>query len=50
MNVRVNIIGCDDSTIFDIEVNSDELKFLEKICAKSKETSTYECQPIIEIE
>lgn len=50
MDVRVSIIGCDDSTVFDLDVNSDELEFLKRICAKSKEVSTYGCQPIIEIE
>lgn len=49
-NIRIDIIGCDDSTIFDITVSEDELVFLEKLCKLSKETSEYGCQPIIEFE
>lgn len=48
--IRVNICGCDDSTIFDLEVNESELLFMKKLSDISEETSKYGCQPIIEIE
>lgn len=48
--VKVNIIGCDDTTIFNLSVNESEFKFLEKISKISINTSQYDCQPVIEFE
>lgn len=48
--VKINIVGCDDSTIFDLEVTQKELIFLKKLSDISIKTSEYGCQPIIEIE
>lgn len=45
----LSIHGCDDSTEFLLDLNSDELSLIEKLCKKSKETSTYGCMPVMEI-
>ena len=47
MLITIRLQGCDDSTIFSLEVNQLELNFLEKISKISKETSTYGCMPIL---
>lgn len=48
--VQVIVCGCDDETTFDMEVTILELEFLTRLAAKSKETSTYGCMPVIVIE
>lgn len=48
--IKISIHGCDDSTIFDIEANENEIEFLEKIAEKSVEVSKYNCMPTMEIE
>lgn len=48
--VKVSIRGCDDTTIFNLDVNETEFKLLEKISKLSKDNSLYECQPTIEFE
>jgi hypothetical protein len=49
---KYNIVldGCDDSTKWPQELSKREVEFLEKICEKSKEVSTYECMPRMRIE
>lgn len=47
--VEINVAGCDDNTIFEVYVSAAELHFLNMIAAKSVETSTYGCMPIIRI-
>jgi len=49
-NYKVSIHGCDDSTIFEIEMTKAEYVFLKKIADRSQEVSTYGCMPIIYIE
>lgn len=46
---QIRLLGCDDETWFDVEMNEEQLEFLEKISKKSKETSTYNCMPILSI-
>lgn len=48
MKVWLRIIGCDDSTEFDIECNAEQYKFLQSICEKSKDVSEYRCMPVME--
>lgn len=48
-SVQIGVHGCDDSTIFDMEVTALELDFLTRLAAKSVETSSYGCMPVIEI-
>lgn len=45
----VNINGCDDSTRFNMEVTNEEYDFLLKLARLSRYTSTYGCEPTIEI-
>lgn len=47
MIVNISIIGCDDTTNFRYEMNRDEYEFLNRIAKKSKEISSYSCQPVI---
>lgn len=46
---EITIIGCDDQTYFEADLNKQEFEILNKIELKSKEVSTYDCMPIIEI-
>ena len=47
---RISLNGCDDSTIFDMELNNVEADVLKRVAKKSKETSEYGCMPIMEVE
>lgn len=42
----IKLVGCDDTTEFEIEIDDyDELPIVKKIAKKSQETSTYGCMP-----
>ena len=45
----IRIDGCDDSTLFFIELDDKEAAAVHKIALLSKETSVYSCMPILEI-
>jgi hypothetical protein len=47
---RVELHGCDDTTMFDIELSEEELVAIEKIEDLSIKTSSYGCMPILTIE
>ena len=48
MKANVCLIGCDDSTSFNINITSElQLQFLDELSRLSKETSTYGCMPIL---
>lgn len=50
MKYIISLSGCDDSTIFYYELTDFEYDLIKKISEKSKEESTYQCMPILEIE
>lgn len=45
----INIAGCDDNTLIDIELTKDEIKLLELIAEKSMKISTYSCMPVLRV-
>jgi hypothetical protein len=46
---KINLIGCDDCTSFEMELKENEFKLLKKVSELSEETSTYQCMPTMEI-
>lgn len=46
----IELIGCDDTTRFLMELNEKEFKLIEKISKISKETSSYGCMPTLVVE
>ncbi len=46
---EININGCDDSTVLEIELTKDEASLIEKIAKMSKAQSIYGCMPTIEL-
>ena len=48
--ITIQLNGCDDSTYIPLEVTAEELAFLQAIAAKSKEISTYNCMPRMNID
>ena len=47
---KISVDGCDDSTEFEIELKEQEYETIKKVADKCNETSTYSCQPRINIE
>lgn len=47
---KISIDGCDDSTVFEMELTEQEAELVKRICNRSSETSTYGCMPTMEIE
>jgi hypothetical protein len=47
---KILLRGCDDSTMFEMELSDDEANTLRKVSKTSKATSTCDCMPTIEIE
>ena len=45
----VNNIGCDDETLFEIELTNEELQIITKFIELNNKNSTGGCQPIIEL-
>ena len=46
----IKVIGCDDSTKFDMMLSDSELSIIREMCDLSRKHSEYGCQPIICIE
>ena len=49
MTVNIKLIGCDDTTEFDMDMTPKEYEFLKKIAEKSIEVSEYVCMPIMKL-
>ena len=47
---KISLLGCDDTTEFDMELTDTEVELLKKVAAKSEETSEYKCMPTMDIE
>jgi len=47
---KILLRGCDDSTIFEVELNHAGFEIVEQLSKKSYEVSTYGCMPILDIE
>ena len=41
----ITLEGCDDETVFEMDLTEGEAILLEKVAAKANETSTYGCMP-----
>ena len=41
----ITLEGCDDETVFKMDLTEGEVILLEKVAAKANETSTYGCMP-----
>lgn len=48
-NVRVELEGCDDSTVVEIKATSEQIEFLNKLSIQINKTSTYSCMPKLHI-
>jgi hypothetical protein len=46
---KISLIGCDDSTEFNMELTKKQAALLGIVASKSKETSEYRCMPVMEI-
>lgn len=42
---KIILEGCDDTTVFDMELTDDEYNLLVRVSEKANETSTYMCEP-----
>ena len=49
MKINIRLVGCDDTTEFDMDMTPKEYKFLKKIAEKSIEVSEYACMPIMKL-
>lgn len=49
MKIRIKLVGCDDTTIFEMELTEKEYELLQRVANLSEETSTYGCMPIMEV-
>lgn len=47
--IQIALCGCDDTTIFEIEVTEAERALIERMCKASKDASDYGCMPTMEI-
>jgi len=46
---EIKLSGCDDSTSFAMELTDTEAGLMQRVAARSKETSEYECQPTMTV-
>lgn len=49
MKIRIELIGCDDTTKFDMEITQEQYEFLNEISKESKMHSEYSCMPTMEV-
>lgn len=43
----VAILGCDDATVFRMELTDDEREVVDRLCSTSQEVSSYGCMPVV---
>ena len=41
----ITLEGCDDETVFEMDLTEEEKILLQNVAAKANETSTYGCMP-----
>lgn len=46
---EIILIGCDDTTSFEMELTDEEAALIERVCELSDKTSTYGCMPTMDI-
>ena len=46
---EISVHGCDDCTIFDMELTKEEFELIKKVAGKCTETSTSQCMPRMEV-
>lgn len=49
MEYEVELVGCDDTTAFNLVLTQEQLEVVKLLEIKSKETSTYGCMPTLEV-
>lgn len=47
---EITLNGCDDDTVFDMELTDVEYELLRRVSEKANETSTYCCMPRMYVE
>ena len=47
---RISLVGCDDETVFKMELTDEEYKLLKKVSDTANSTSTYNCMPRMYVE
>ena len=47
--MRVELEGCDDSTVVEIEATSEQIEFLNELSTQINKTSTCSCMPKLHI-
>jgi len=50
MRIKISVNGCDDTTVFEMDVSIVQYVFLLDVAKLSQQHSEYSCQPRIEIE
>jgi hypothetical protein len=50
MKVKIELIGCDDTAAFEMEVNEEQFEFLTIVANRSQDASDYGCMPTMEVE
>lgn len=45
MKHTICLVGCDDSTEFEMDMTEEQLIFLKKVAIKANNTSEYNCMP-----
>lgn len=50
MRVEICLNGCDDETVFEMDVTEAEYDLLDRVSKKANETSTYTCMPRMYVE
>ena len=46
----ITLEGCDDETVFEMDLTEEEKILLQNVAAKANETSTYGCMPTMYIQ
>lgn len=50
MKIRVYVVGCDDTTIVELEATEQEVDFAQRLAELVTKTSTYGCEPTMQVE
>lgn len=50
MKYKIGIHGCDDSSVFEMELTDEEAEVIKRVAEECTNTSTYGCMPTMTIE
>jgi hypothetical protein len=47
---RIGLVGCDDTTVLEVDLTAHEVRVVERLCALSATVAQRDCQPTMRLD